>query len=108
MFADSAAEHRSGVAPAACRDTSTENWPLDRWGVLVAAVAEQLLALLISRRDPHRRSASIERFLRAEARDARVDQSRVDLGAGLVIEGAGKGGIGEHERVFFLLAGVVM
>jgi hypothetical protein len=51
--------------------------PLDRWGVLIAAVAEPLLALLISRRDRLFRSACIERFLRAEAEDP--NQTRIPL-----------------------------
>jgi hypothetical protein len=51
--------------------------PIDRWAVLVAAVADQLLALLTSRRDRSWRAARIERFLRAEANDP--NQARIPL-----------------------------
>ena len=45
--------------------------------MLIAAVAEPLLATLISRRDRLFRSACIERFLRAEAADP--NQTRIPL-----------------------------
>lgn len=43
--------------------------PFDRWAVLLATVADELLTLVLSRRGRPWRARRIERFLRAEAND---------------------------------------
>ncbi len=43
--------------------------PFDRWAVLLAAVADDLLALVLKRHDRDWRASRIERFLRREATD---------------------------------------
>jgi hypothetical protein len=43
--------------------------PFDRWAVLFATIADDLLALVLSRRDRSARARRIEHFLRAEAQD---------------------------------------
>ena len=49
--------------------TTTPRMPFDRWAALVTTVADELLALLLSRHDRADRQARIERFLKAEAVD---------------------------------------
>lgn len=64
---------------ALCARWKADPWrtPIDRWAVLVATVAQQLLALITSRRNRKRRAARIEIFVRAtwNSRRARLSHA---------------------------------